>query len=152
MRVVVQRCKNASVKVNDKIIGKIDKGYLLFVGFTNGDNENVIKKMAKKIVNLRIFEDKNDKMNLSLKEVNASILSVSQFTLYAKLNGRRPSFTDALNYNDAKKLYEYFNLELEKQDIKVENGIFGADMKVNLLNDGPVTIIIDSEDILWKNK
>lgn len=148
MRVVVQRCKNASVKVNDKIIGKIDKGYLLFVGFTNGDNENVIKKMAKKIVNLRIFEDKNDKMNLSLKEVNASILSVSQFTLYAKLNGRRPSFTDALNYNDAKKLYEYFNLELEKQDIKVENGIFGADMKVNLLNDGPVTIIIDSEDIL----
>ncbi len=148
MRVVVQRCKNASVKVNDKIIGKIDKGYLLFVGFTNGDNENVIKKMAKKIVNLRIFEDKNDKMNLSLKEVNASILSVSQFTLYAKLNGRRPSFTDALNYNDAKKLYEYFNLELEKQDVKVENGIFGADMKVNLLNDGPVTIIIDSEDIL----
>ena len=152
MRVVIQRCKNASVKVNDKIIGKIDKGYLLFVGFTNGDNENVIKKMAKKIVNLRIFEDKNDKMNLSLKEVNASILSVSQFTLYAKLNGRRPSFTDALNYNDAKKLYEYFNLELEKQDVKVENGIFGADMKVNLLNDGPVTIIIDSEDILWKNK
>ncbi len=148
MRVVVQRCKNASVKVNDKIIGKIDKGYLLFVGFTNGDNENVIKKMAKKIVNLRIFEDKNDKMNLSLKEVNASILSVSQFTLYAKLNGRRPSFTDALNYSDAKKLYEYFNLELEKQDVKVENGIFGADMKVNLLNDGPVTIIIDSEDIL----
>ena len=148
MRVVVQRCKNASVKVNDKIIGKIDKGYLLFVGFTNGDNENVIKKMAKKIVNLRIFEDKNDKMNLSLKEVNASILSVSQFTLYAKLNGRRPSFTDALNYNDAKKLYEYFNLELEKQDVTVENGIFGADMKVNLLNDGPVTIIIDSEDIL----
>ncbi len=148
MRVIVQRCKNASVKVNDKIIGKIDKGYLLFVGFTNGDNENVIKKMAKKIVNLRIFEDKNDKMNLSLKEVNASILSVSQFTLYAKLNGRRPSFTDALNYNDAKKLYEYFNLELEKQDVKVENGIFGADMKVNLLNDGPVTIIIDSEDIL----
>lgn len=148
MRVVVQRCKNASVKVNDKIIGKIDKGYLLFVGFTNGDNENVIKKMAKKIVNLRIFEDKNDKMNLSLKEVNASILSVSQFTLYAKLNGRRPSFTDALNYNDAKKLYEYFNLELEKQDVKVENGIFGADMKINLLNDGPVTIIIDSEDIL----
>ena len=152
MRVVVQRCKNASVKVNDKIIGKIDKGYLLFVGFTNGDNENVIKKMAKKIVNLRIFEDKNDKMNLSLKEVNASILSVSQFTLYAKLNGRRPSFKAALNYNDAKKLYEYFNLELEKQDVKVENGIFGADMKVNLLNDGPVTIIIDSEDILWKNK
>ena len=148
MRVVVQRCKNASVKVNDKIIGKIDKGYLLFVGFTNGDNENVIKKMAKKIVNLRIFEDKNNKMNLSLKEVNASILSVSQFTLYAKLNSRRPSFTDALNYNDAKKLYEYFNLELEKQDVKVENGIFGADMKVNLLNDGPVTIIIDSEDIL----
>ena len=148
MRVVIQRCKNASVKVNDKIIGKIDKGCLLFVGFTNGDNENVIKKMAKKIVNLRIFEDKNDKMNLSLKEVNASILSVSQFTLYAKLNGRRPSFTDALNYNDAKKLYEYFNLELEKQDVKVENGIFGADMKVNLLNDGPVTIIIDSEDIL----
>lgn len=148
MRVVVQRCKNASVKVNDKITGEIDNGFLLLTGFTNGDNENIVKKMAEKIVNLRIFEDENEKMNLSLKDVNASILSVSQFTLYAKLNGRRPSFTDALNYTEAKKLYEYFNLELEKHFIRVEKGIFGADMKVSLLNDGPVTIIIDSEDVL----
>lgn len=148
MRVVVQRCKNASVKVDDKITGKIDDGYLLLTGFTNGDNKEILKKMAEKIVNLRIFEDEKGKMNLSLKDVNASILSVSQFTLYAKLSGRRPSFTDALNYNDAKALYEYFNLELEKHAVKVEKGIFGADMKVSLLNDGPVTIILDSEDIL----
>lgn len=148
MRVVVQRCKNASCKVDDKITGKIDDGYLLLVGFTNGDNEDILSKMAEKIVNLRIFEDESGKMNLSLKDVNASILSVSQFTLYAKLNGRRPSFTDALNYNDAKRLYEYFNLELKKYGIEVFEGIFGADMKVSLLNDGPVTIIIDSKDIL----
>lgn len=148
MRVVVQRCKKASCKVDDKITGKIDDGYLLLVGFTNGDNEDILSKMAEKIVNLRIFEDESGKMNLSLKDVNASILSVSQFTLYAKLNGRRPSFTDALNYNDAKRLYEYFNLELKKYGIEVFEGIFGADMKVSLLNDGPVTIIIDSKDIL----
>ncbi len=148
MRVVVQRCKNASCKVYDKITGKIDDGYLLLVGFTNGDNEDILSKMAEKIVNLRIFEDESGKMNLSLKDVDASILSVSQFTLYAKLNGRRPSFTDALNYNDAKRLYEYFNLELRKYGIEVFEGIFGADMKVSLLNDGPVTIIIDSKDIL----
>ena len=152
MRVVVQRVKNASCKVDDKITGKIDDGYLLLVGFTNGDNEDILSKMAEKTVNLRIFEDESGKMNLSLKDVNASILSVSQFTLYAKLNGRRPSFTDALNYNDAKRLYEYFNLELRKYGIEVFEGIFGADMKVSLLNDGPVTIIIDSKDILWKNK
>ena len=147
MRVVVQRCKNASCKVYDKITGKIDDGYLLLVGFTNGDNEDILSKMAEKIVNLRIFEDESGKMNLSLKDVNASILSVSQFTLYAKLNGRRPSFTDALNYNDAKRLYEYFNLELRKYGIEVFEGIFGADMKVSLLNDGPVTIILDSNNI-----
>ena len=148
MRIVIQRCYDASVSVNGQIVGKINKGIMILVGFTKGDNEQILNKMAYKTANMRIFEDENSKMNKNLKAINGDVLSISQFTLYAKLNGRRPSFTDALNYNDAKKLYEYFNLELEKQDVKVENGIFGADMKVNLLNDGPVTIIIDSEDIL----
>lgn len=145
MKVIVQRAVDASVKVNEKIVGSIPKGYVLLVGFTAGDNEETIKKMASKIINLRIFEDDNGKMNLALKDVNGQILSISQFTLYATLDGRRPSFTRALNYNDAKDLYEVFNNELKKYDIIVETGIFGEDMKVNFTNDGPVTIIIDSK-------
>ena len=145
MKVIVQRAIDASVKVNEKIVGSIPKGIVLLVGFTAGDNEETIKKMASKIINLRIFEDDNGKMNLALKDVNGQILSISQFTLYATLDGRRPSFTKALNYNDAKDLYEVFNNELKKYDIIVETGIFGEDMKVNFTNDGPVTIIIDSK-------
>ena len=145
MKVIVQRAVDASVKVNEKIVGSIPKGIVLLVGFTAGDNEETIKKMASKIINLRIFEDDNGKMNLALKDVNGQILSISQFTLYATLDGRRPSFTKALNYNDAKDLYEVFNNELKKYDIIVETGIFGEDMKVNFTNDGPVTIIIDSK-------
>ena len=145
MKVIVQRAVDASVKVNEKIVGNIPKGYVLLVGFTNDDNEEIINKIANKIINLRIFEDDNGKMNLSLKDINGEILSISQFTLYASLDGRRPSFTKALNYNDAKKLYEIFNNELKKYDVNVETGIFGEDMKVNFTNDGPVTIIIDSK-------
>lgn len=144
MKVIVQRCKKASVEIDGKINGKIDNGYVLLVGFSHDDNLDIVKKMAEKIVNLRIFEDDNEKMNLDLKSVNGSILSISQFTLYAKLNGRRPSFSYALNYKDASNLYDLFNSELRKYDIDVQTGIFGSDMKVNLINDGPVTIVIDS--------
>lgn len=147
MRVIVQRCIKASVKVNQNIVGEIDKGYVLLVGLTHDDNEEIINKMAKKIVNLRIFEDENEKMNLSINDINGSILSVSQFTLYARLEGRRPSFTDAMKYSEALVLYNKFNDDLRSLGINVKTGEFGADMKVSLVNDGPVTIIIDSEDI-----
>ncbi len=146
MKIVIQRSNEASVSVDNKTISKIDYGYVLLIGFTNGDDKNIVDKMVNKIVNLRIFSDENDKLNLSIKDVNGKILSISQFTLYAKLNGRRPSFTDALNYNDAKKLYDYFNFRLEQEKIDVQTGEFGADMKVSLINDGPVTIIIDSKE------
>ena len=145
MRVVVQRSKDSSVIINDKVNGKIGKGYVLLVGFTFGDTKEIASKMALKIANLRVFSDNDDKLNLSLKDINGEILSISQFTLYAKLNGRRPSFTKALNYGDAKDLYDYFNEELRNLGINVKTGVFGADMTVNITNDGPITIIIDSE-------
>ena len=148
MRVVVQKVKESSVTINDKIVGKIEKGYTLLVGFTDGDNKSIIDRMVKKIINLRIFEDDNDKMNLDLKTVEGSILSISQFTLYAKLDGRRPSFSDAMKYDEASKMYDYFNEKLKEENVKVETGIFGEDMKVSIINDGPTTIIMDSEDIL----
>lgn len=145
MRVVVQRSKDSSVIIDGKVNGKIDKGYVLLVGFTFGDTKEIASKMALKIANLRVFSDNDDKLNLSLKDINGEILSISQFTLYAKLNGRRPSFTKALNYGEAKDLYDYFNEELRNLDINVKTGVFGADMTVNITNDGPITIIIDSE-------
>lgn len=145
MRVVVQRSKDSSVIIDGKVNGKIDKGYVLLVGFTSGDTKEIASKMALKIANLRVFSDNDDKLNLSLKDINGEILSISQFTLYAKLNGRRPSFTKALNYGEAKDLYDYFNEELRNLGINVKTGVFGADMTVNITNDGPITIIIDSE-------
>lgn len=145
MRVVVQRSKESSVIIDGKVNGKIDKGFVLLVGFTFGDTKEIVDKMISKIINLRIFSDSDDKLNLSLKDINGKILSISQFTLYAKLNGRRPSFTKALNYDEAKDLYDYFNEKLRNLDINVETGVFGSDMTVNITNDGPVTIIIDSE-------
>lgn len=145
MRVVVQRSKESSVIIDGKVNGKIDKGFVLLVGFTFGDTKEIVDKMINKIINLRIFSDSDDKLNLSLKDINGEILSISQFTLYAKLNGRRPSFTKALNYDEAKDLYDYFNEELRNLKINVETGVFGSDMTVNITNDGPVTIIIDSE-------
>ncbi len=147
MKVVIQRSLDASVKVNGKTVGKIDKGYVVLVGFSSNDDELILPKMAKKIINLRIFEDENNKMNYDIKKIDGQILLISQFTLYSILDGNRPSFKDALNYKDAKALYEKFIEELRKYDIKVETGIFGEDMKVSLVNDGPVTILIDSLEV-----
>ena len=147
MKVVLQRSSFGSVEINKKINGKCDKGYVLLVPPTNGDNEIIIDKMINKIINLRVFEDENGKLNKSILDINGNILSISQFTLYANCKeGRRPSFTDALLYNEASKLYDIFNEKLSKF-VDVQTGIFGADMKVNILNDGPVTIILDSKEL-----
>ena len=144
MRVLVQRCDKALVKVNDNVVGSIDKGLMILVGFTEGDNFDTIKYMVDKIVNLRVFDDENGIMNKSLLDKSYSILSVSQFTLYGDASkGRRPSYINALNGSLAKPLYDKFNEELRKYGIKVETGIFGADMKVELINDGPVTIMLE---------
>lgn len=144
MKVVVQRVKKASVEVNEKIVGKIDNGVLLLVGFTYDDDIEKLEWMARKIVNLRIFDDENGVMNLSLKDVGGSILSVSQFTLYADpKKGNRPSYINALKGEEAVVLYDKFNEILRDDDIKVETGIFGEEMEVNLINDGPITIIVE---------
>lgn len=149
MKIVLQRVLNASLTIENKEYSKIDKGYLLLVSFTDGDNELIASKLATKVANLRVFEDMNGKTNLSLKDVNGEILSVSQFTLYANLKkGNRPSFIECLNPGDATLLYEYFNKELETHGFNVKRGVFGADMKINLTNDGPFTVIIDSKEIL----
>ena len=146
MRVVVQRCMKASVSVENKIVGKIDKGLMLLVGFTYGDSEKEIDYMVDKIVHLRIFDDENGVMNQSLLDVSGSILSISQFTLYADTRkGRRPSYIKALNGDEAKDLYQFFNQKLRSTVKLVEEGIFGADMKVDFINDGPVTIILEKE-------
>ncbi len=146
MRVVVQRCMKASVSVENKIVGKIDKGLMLLVGFTYGDTEKEIDYMIDKIVHLRIFDDENGVMNQSLLDVSGSILSISQFTLYADTRkGRRPSYIKALNGDEAKGLYQLFNQKLRSAVELVEEGIFGADMKVDFINDGPVTIILEKE-------
>lgn len=148
MKVVLQRAINASVEIDSNINGKIDKGFMALVGFTQGDNLEIIKKIAYKIVNMRVFEDENGKLNKNIKDIGGAILSISQFTLYADCkNGHRPSFTKALNFNDASNLYDVFNEELRKYDIKVETGIFGADMNVSFTNSGPVTIILDSNEL-----
>lgn len=145
MRIVVQRCKNASVTVSGEVVGKIDKGLMLLVGFTSGDDIKEINYMVDKVINLRIFDDENGVMNKSLLDVNGSILSVSQFTLYADARkGRRPSYVKALGGDEASILYQKFNEELRKSVI-VEEGVFGADMQVNLTNDGPVTILLEKE-------
>ncbi len=150
MRIVVQRSLNSSVSVDNKVVGKIDKGLVLLVGFTNGDSIDLFDKMIDKVINLRIFEDENGVMNKSVLDVNGEILSISQFTLYANCkNGRRPSYIDALSSNEAIKLYDEFNNRLSKF-IHVEKGIFGADMKVNILNDGPTTILLESSDLIAK--
>ena len=144
MRVLVQRCDKANVKVDSNIVGSINKGLMILVGFTEGDNFDTIKYMADKVVNLRVFDDENGIMNKSLLDKSYSILSVSQFTLYGDASkGRRPSYINALNGSLAKPLYDKFNEELRKYGIKVETGIFGGDMKVELINDGPVTIMLE---------
>ena len=148
MRVVLQRVKYASVKVDGVITGQIQQGLLLLVGFKCDDTMKEIEKLAKKSVELRIFEDENGKLNLGVQDIGGKILSVSQFTLYANCKkGRRPGFDKAMKADDAKKHYELFNEELKKYGVDVECGIFQADMKVELLNDGPVTIILDSDEM-----
>ena len=144
MRVLVQRCDKALVRVNDNVVGSINKGLMILVGFTEGDNFDTIKYMTDKVVNLRVFDDENGIMNKSLLDTSFSILSVSQFTLYGDASkGRRPSYVNALNGSLAKPLYDKFNEELRKYGVEVETGIFGADMKVELINDGPVTIMLE---------
>ena len=146
MRVVVQRVKHASVTINGTVNGKINNGFLVLLGIQSTDSEQDVDYLVKKVTNLRIFSDENDKMNLSLKDVNRELLIVSQFTLYANCKeGNRPSFVEAAKPDIAIPLYEYFVSECKKIIPVVETGIFGADMKVDLLNDGPVTIIMDSK-------
>jgi D-tyrosyl-tRNA(Tyr) deacylase len=146
MRVVVQRVKHASVTINGTVNGKINNGFLVLLGIQSTDSEQDVDYLVKKVTNLRIFSDENDKMNLSLKDVNGELLIVSQFTLYANCReGNRPSFVEAAKPDIAIPLYEYFVSECKKIIPVVETGIFGSDMKVDLLNDGPVTIIMDSK-------
>lgn len=146
MRILVQRVKNAQVEVDNKVVGKIEKGFLVLVGVTHTDTKKEADYLVKKLCNLRVFTDENDKMNLGLKDINGELLIVSQFTLYADCTGgNRPSFINAARPEMANELYEYFCSECEKKEIKVEKGIFGADMKVSLINDGPVTIMIEKE-------
>lgn len=147
MRVIIQRSKQASVKVDESVIGSIDKGLVVLVGVTHEDTLEDVEYVVNKCINLRIFEDEAGKMNLSLKDLGGKILSISQFTLYADTRkGRRPSFINAAKPEEAKKLYEAFNDQIREEGIQVETGEFGADMDVSLINDGPVTIIIDSKN------
>ncbi len=144
MKLVVQRVKNAEVKVEEKTVGAIDKGFLVLLGVTHTDTKEISDYLVKKLCNLRVFEDENEKMNLSLKDVNGKLLIVSQFTLYADCTGgNRPSFVNAAKPDVANELYEYFCDKCKENGIEVQKGIFGADMKVSLLNDGPVTIILE---------
>lgn len=144
MRVVVQRVNNASVKIAGNTVGQINKGLLLLVGLKEGDGVEQIKKAATKIAKMRIFEDEDGKTNLAIKDVGGQILSVSQFTLLADTKkGNRPSFIKAMKPPKSKKLWEQFNEELKKEGLTVETGEFGADMQVDLQNDGPFTIVLD---------
>ena len=144
MKLVVQRVKNAQVEVDNKVVGKIQKGFLVFLGITHNDTKEIADYLVKKLCKLRVFEDEKGKMNLALNDIKGELLIVSQFTLYADCSqGNRPSFINAAKPEMANELYEYFCSECNKNDIKVEKGIFGADMKIDLINDGPVTIILE---------
>lgn len=146
MRVVIQRVKNASVEIDGNVNGKINTGFLVLLGIASTDTKQDVDYLVKKVVNLRVFSDENDKMNLSLKDVNGELLVISQFTLYGNCReGNRPSFIEAAKPDVAIPLYEYFVEECRKQIPVIKTGVFGADMKVSLLNDGPVTIIIESK-------
>lgn len=159
MKFLIQRVEQASVTVEGNVTGAIEKGFLVLIGVTNEDTREIADRMLKKLVGLRIFEDENGKTNLSLKDVNGNLLLVSQFTLYADCKkGNRPSFVRAGNPEHAKELYEYIIAEAKKmlaadessltdKTDKIQTGIFGADMKISLVNDGPFTVILDSEEI-----
>ena len=149
MRLLLQRVISSSVTVDGETVGKSGKGYMILFGAAPEDSEATADALARKVAALRVFEDGNGKMNLSIADVGGSVLCVSQFTLYADCaKGNRPSFTDALGGEKAKQLYDLFNTCLRDLGLQVEEGIFGADMKIALVNDGPVTIILDSE-VLW---
>lgn len=148
MKFVVQRVSSASCMADKKITGEINSGFLVFIGVSNSDTKEIADKMIKKLIGLRIFEDTNGKTNLSLSDVNGSLLLISQFTLYADCKrGNRPSFTNAGKPDMANEMYEYIIQECRKSISVVQTGIFGADMKIQLLNDGPFTIILDSDEI-----
>lgn len=144
MRLLIQRVSKASVKVEEKCVGKINKGFLVFLGITHEDTKDNVDYLVNKLYNLRVFEDENEKMNLSIKDINGEILIVSQFTLYADTShGNRPSFINAAKPDKANEFYKYFIEKAKQTGLKIEAGIFGADMKVELLNDGPVTILLE---------
>lgn len=149
MRVVVQRCSRAEVRIDGQTVGQIGRGFLLLVGVTDGDSEAQADLLAKKVAQMRVFEDGEGKMNLALKDVDGAILSISQFTLYADCKkGNRPSFIRAARPETAAPLYDYFNARLRSEyGLQVETGRFGADMKVDFINDGPVTILLDSAEL-----
>ncbi len=145
MKAVLQRVSSAEVAVDGKVCGKINTGYLVLLGIGDGDTENEVRKLADKIINLRIFSDENDKINLSLAQVGGELLVVSQFTLYADCRkGNRPNFIQAAKPDTAERLYNYFIEYCRQKGNHVETGIFGADMKVSLLNDGPFTVILEA--------
>ena len=147
MRIVLQRVKEASVTIDGEVHGAINKGYMILVGFNNDDTHEIIDHLVEKVIHLRVFEDENQKMNKSILDVNGEILSISQFTLQADTKkGNRPSFIKAMNYEKAKEMYELFNNKLKDKKINVYTGIYGADMKVSITNDGPVTIILESRE------
>lgn len=145
MKLVVQRVSKAQVEVEEKIVGKINKGFMVLCGITHEDTEKEADILARKLCNLRVFEDENGKMNLSIKDIGGELLIISQFTLYADSmsSGNRPSFISAARPEKAEPLYEYFLKKCEEHEVHVEKGIFGADMQVSLVNDGPVTIILE---------
>ena len=148
MRVVLTTVKEARVDINKKTVGSIGRGYLLLTGFTDGDDKETVDKMVDKILSLRVFPDEHGMINISLQEVNGSILSVSQFTLYADAaHGRRPSFVNALRPGEAEPLWDYFNEQLEAKYGRLSTGVFGADMEVYSLNDGPFTLLLDSKEL-----
>lgn len=149
MRIVLTTVLNASVKIDNKIVGQIDRGFCLLVGFTHTDTKQIVDKMIDKMLSLRVFMDENGLTNLSIYDVKGQILSVSQFTLYADLaKGRRPSFVNAMKPDLAKELYAYFNEQIKIKYGAVETGEFGADMKVSSVNDGPFTVLLDSAEII----
>ena len=149
MRAVIQRCTNANIIIDDKEEKNIDQGFVIYLGLTHNDTLEDINYIIKKIVNLRVFEDENGKMNLSIRDINGSVMIVSQFTLYANTKkGNRPSFERSMKFDEAKELYDRFIDEFKKENINYVTGNFGSYMKVSYTNDGPVTIIIDSKEDL----
>lgn len=148
MRVVIQNVDRASCTISNKIVGEISRGFCLFVGFTHTDTKERVEKMVNKLVSMRLFDDENGKTNLSLSDIGGSILSISQFTLYASVkDGRRPSFVNAMKPDEASNLYDYFNDCLRNAGYKVETGVFGAEMIIDIKNHGPFTTLLDSQEL-----